>query len=312
MGKNKKTNWCFIINPAAGGGAVAKQWSAIEPKLKAASVEFSTHFTQHRFHASKIVAEAIKKEYRHFVAVGGDGTAHEVVNGIFNQKTCPPEEITFALLPIGTGNDWVKTHRIPRKFSPWLKSFQKGKTRFQDVGLIHFQKNGSPEKRYFINVAGLSYDGYVVKRLSDSPSRMPSLIHYMWATLRYLFQFEIPPVQVIFNDKKMEGEFYTINIGICRYSGGGMQLVPQAVPDDGLLALTIAQKIPKLAVLLSSPFFYSGKIGWHPKASLFSTEKIKVEPMSEMPVHVEADGEYLGKAPVQVEILKKKLRVVVP
>jgi YegS/Rv2252/BmrU family lipid kinase len=312
MGKNKKQNWCFIVNPAGGGGWVKKRWPDLAKQLQSAGVEFEARFTKHPWHAAELVAEAIAQGFRQVVAVGGDGTAHEVVNGIFSQKTCPPEEVTFALLPVGTGNDWVKTHHIPRNFSRWLTCFQKGRTTFQDIGSLTFQSGGETQHRFFLNVAGLSYDGYVVKKTSEQSARLPSAIHYMWAMVRYLFAFRLPPARVIFDEKKLEGKFYTINIGICRYSGGGMQLVPQAVTDDGRLALTVARKIPKLMVLLSSPLFYLGKIGWHPQASLFTTEKVEVEPLSEMPVYVEADGEYLGEAPVRVEVLKRKLKIVVP
>lgn len=310
MDKNNKTFWCFIVNPFAGGGAVGKQWVSIEPKLRAAGILFSTHLTERPFHASELVVELARQGFRHFVAVGGDGTGHEVVNGIFTQNVCPTEKITLALLPIGTGNDWVKTHRIPRKFHQWLTCFQNGKTTKQDIGLLTFQEKGKMKTRYFFNVAGLSYDGYVVKKSSEHPDRLPNAIHYMWATVRHLFSFKVPSARIIFEGKKFEGKFYTINIGICRYSGGGMQLVPHAIPDDGLLALTFARKIPKIMVLLSSPLFYLGKIGWHPRASLFSTEKVTVEPTGEMPVYVEADGEFLGEAPVQVEILKGQLNVL--
>ena len=312
QGKNNQPEWCFIVNPMGGGGLVRKRWPKIELALRHSGVDFQVRMTERPFHAAALAAEAIENGCRSLVAVGGDGTAHEVINGIFSQELCPPESITFTLLPVGTGNDWVKTHRIPKNFNQWFSCFRNGHTTLQDVGLLRYQHQGETLLRYFINVAGLSYDGYVVKKSSEGGAHLPHFIHYMWATVSHLFGFQIPSARVVFGEQKMEGKFYTINIGICRYSGGGMQLVPQARPNDGLLALTIARKIPKLMVLLSAPLFYTGKIGWHPKASLFSTKKVEVERLGDLSVYLEADGEFLGEAPVQVELAPQKLKILVP
>lgn len=284
----------------------------MEAKLTEADVTFDTVFTKRASHAPELAEQAIAEGIRHLVAVGGDGTAHEVANGILSQQHCPSEEVTFTLLPIGTGNDWVKTHRIPKNFQTWLSYFLEGKTAFQDVGSLRYRNDQRDSQRFFINVAGLSYDGYVVKQSAEQSMKHSSSLFYLWAMTRWLFGFKIPPAHIFFDGKKVDGKFYTINIGICRYSGGGMQLVPQALPDDGLLALTYAGKISKLEVLLISPIFYLGKIGWHPKVSTFQVENVKVVAASDMPVYLEADGEYLGEAPVEVEILKKKLKIVVP
>src|SRR5690606_1005147 len=110
-------------------------------------------------------------------------------------------------------------------------------------------------------------------------------------------KYKIPFLSVLFDGQKKEGQLLTVNIGICRYSGGGMQLVPHAQPNDGLLALTIAGKINPFMVLLVSPLFYLGKIGWHPKVEFFQTKKIVINPLGNEQVLAEADGEFLGQAP---------------
>ncbi len=306
---NINATWLFIVNPAAGAGLAGKRWPAIQTALEQAKVPFSTVFTRHRFHAISLVADAVADGCRQIVAVGGDGTAHEVVNGIFQQSTCPPEEITFTLLPVGTGNDWIKTQGIPKNFQHWLHYFINGKTAFQDLGWLDYQLNGQQRRRYFINVAGLSYDAYVVKESQKYPSGIPNRLVYLLLIFRCLFQFTIPKARILFDGKNVEDRFYTINIGICRYSGGGMQLVPHALPNDGKLALTLVKKVNKLVVLLVTPLFYLGKIGLHPAVSLFQTEAVRIEPMEAQPVLVEADGEFLGEGPVKVGILKGGLKI---
>jgi YegS/Rv2252/BmrU family lipid kinase len=304
--------WLFIVNPAAGAGLAGKKWPRQEAELKKAGVQFTVVYTQYRFHAISLVAEAVAGGHRHIVAVGGDGTAHEVVNGIFQQSTCPPGEITFTLLPIGTGNDWIKTHGIPKNFRRWLPYFLNGKTGFQDCAWLVFQREGQVQRRYFINVAGLSYDAFVVRESQKYPAGIPNKFIYLLLIFRCLFQFEIPRARVSFNGKTAEGLFYTINIGVCRYSGGGMQFVPQALPNDGQLALTLVKKVNKLVVLLVTPLFYLGKIGLHPAVSLLQTGTVKIEQTDMQPILVEADGEFLGEGPVEAGIEKERLRIWLP
>lgn len=310
--ENNDRTWLFIVNPAAGGGKVRKQWPGLEQLLHAAGVHFEAVFTERAFHAAELAAQAIAGGARRIVAVGGDGTAHEVVNGIFQQTACPPEEVTFTLLPIGTGNDWIKTHRIPKNPRQWIKFFQKGKTVLQDIGWLTYRENGRERQRFFINVAGLSYDGFVAKKADEYKSWASNTLLYLFLIFRCLFQFKIPRSGVTFDGQRKEDRFYTINLGICRYSGGGLQLVPHAVPDDGKLALTLVKRVSKLEVLLVTPLFYLGKIGWHPAVSLFQVGEVSIESLCAQPVLAEADGEFLGETPVQAGVLARKLKVLVP
>ena len=127
---------------------------------------------------------------------------------------------------------------------------------------------------------------------------------------RCLFDYQLTPARIHFDGQTAEDNFYTINIGVCRYSGGGMQFVPQAVPDDGLLALTFARCLPKWDVLLQTPRFYNGNILSHPKVEGFSAKKITVEHIGSQPTLLEADGEFLGRTPCAFSVLERVLRVV--
>ncbi len=310
--ENNHRHWRFIVNPAAGSGRALKKWPALEDSLKKAGICYDVVFTEKKLHAAELAGRAIAEGIRHLVAVGGDGTAHEVVNGIFQQTTCPAEEVTFTLLPIGTGNDWIKTHRIPKNSGQWLQFFQQGRTSFQDIGWMVFQKNGEEHKRYFLNVAGLSYDGYVANKADEYKSRVSNTLLYLFLVFRCLFQFKIPHSSILFDGREVDNKFYTINIGVCRYSGGGLQLVPHAEPNDGKLALTLVKRVSKLEVLLITPLFYLGKIGWHPAVSLHQAEEILVKSLDGQPVLAEADGEFLGETPVKMGILKNSLKIMIP
>ncbi len=310
MGEINK--WCFIVNPTAGGGRVKKQWPKIETVLSELDTSFDVLFSEKKMHVAELTMAAIEKGCRHIVAVGGDGTAHESINGIFQQTICPPDKITFCLLPIGTGNDWIKTHRIPKKFPKWIASFKKGKTVYQDIGFLFFHKNQKKEKRYFLNVAGFSYDGYVAKKAEGVTATFFNSLFYLEMTARCLFKYKIPELTVLFDGQKKEGKTLTVNVGIGRYSGGGMQLVPHAKPSDGNLALTVAGKIKPLVVLLVSPLFYLGKIGWHPKVKFYKTKNIEIKSFDGEPIWAEADGEFLGQVPAEIGIIPNALKILVP
>ncbi len=308
----KSDKWFVIRNPAAGGGEGEKQWSKIKQLLLANGIEGEFVKTNYSQHALSLVKQGLKSGYRNFIAIGGDGTNNEVINGIFQQELVDPSEIIYTLIPVGTGNDWTRTHKIPKDYKQWIPQIKNGKIFEQDIGLLSFYKKGKKGQRYFTNVAGLAFDAYICAAAENSNRNQSNQLFYLGLIFTELFKYRLRKARVIFDDQVIEDYFYTINIGICRYSGGGMQFVPHAIPDDGFLALTLAGKFSKLGVLLNSWRFYSGRVMGHPKVKTFKTKKIRIESLDRASTLVEVDGEFLGEAPVDISILEKALRVMVP
>ncbi|MBV6439629.1 MAG: diacylglycerol kinase family lipid kinase [Haliscomenobacteraceae bacterium CHB4] len=300
--------WYIIANPVSGGGAVERRWPHIEQCLQELGFSYSVHFTERRGHAMQLVEEAVLKGHRHILGIGGDGTNHEIANGILGQKIVPATDIQYALLPSGTGNDWARQYAIPADIGSRLKRLQEAKTVFQDAGLIRYVQEGEQRERYFINVAGMAYDGFIGKKLAEH--RITNRLHYLMLIARYLLEYKLSKARVCFDDRAVEDFFYTVNIGLCRYSGGGMQFVPQAVPDDGLFALTLARRMPRWEVLLQTPRFYNGTLLGHPKVEGFQARSIRVEHVGIAPTLLEADGEFLGETPVEFVLLEKALKIV--
>lgn len=311
MSKKLSDQWFIIVNPKANGGRLEKQWEYIQQNLNDNNINFFVKKTTHPNHATEVTKEAIKKGFKKIIAVGGDGTGNEVANGILQQNIIPPTEITFALLPVGTGNDWIKTHNIPKHLESWIKMLKIGKTTFQDAGLVQCFSQGKKVDRYFINVAGMAYDAFSVQLSEGKNWRFPK-VQYLIHALRGLFKYKIHRAKLIFDKQKVIDFFYIINVGICKYSGGGMQLVPHAIPDDGKFALTFAKKLSKLAVILNTYRFYNASLLQHPKVEGFLTEKIKVETIDDQPTGIEVDGEYIGETPVEFSILPKGLKILIP
>jgi len=301
--------WYIIINPAAGGGFAEKRWPSVEQALQTLGISYTVHFTARRGHAADLVYEALEKGYRHLLGIGGDGTNHEIVNGIMAHPSVPTTEVLYALLPVGTGNDWARTYNIPHDPHLRLQRLLNPQTVLQDIGLVRYQSEGQQRERFFVNVAGMAYDAYIVQQLLLRP--VANQAQYLLAVAQYLFRYRLTRAMIDFDGHSAEDFFYTINIGLCRYSGGGMQLVPHAVPDDGLFALTFARNLPKWEVLLQTPRFYNGSLLSHPRIEGHQVRHIRVKHTDDTPTLLEADGEFLGETPAEFVLIEKALRVVV-
>ena len=124
------------MNPNAGGGRVATEWPVLSNKLKSRGFVFEEVFTTHRYHAVELVIYALKRGFRNIISVGGDGTLHEIVNGLFYQQEVSVSDVTLAVLPAGSANDWTRMYRIPRDYDKAIDTIIDGRTVLQDVGRV--------------------------------------------------------------------------------------------------------------------------------------------------------------------------------
>ena len=305
--------WWIVVNPAGGNGAVSKSWPQLRKLLDACGYRYELAFTERREHAIELAIRGVEDGYRQVMAVGGDGTNNEVVNGLLQQRVVPPEHVHYALLPVGTGNDWVKTLGIPRDFRKWAPQIGQGLVRRVDVGLVHYTSGGEPRVRYFVNVAGMAYDAFVARYAESKRGMVSNKLLYLYLVMRCLFQYDLRKARVCMDGQTVEDHFYTINVGLGRYSGGGMQFVPHAEPDAGRFAVTLAGNMSKWAVIAATPYFYNGKVGRHPKVTTLTARELEVTaPAGQPPTLLEVDGEFLGETPVRFELLPQRLAVIVP
>ena len=180
-------SWFVIINPTSGNGSAKKQWPKIEQLLKANSFEFEYAFTKFSKHSIKLIHTAVNQGFKNIISVGGDGTLHNIVNGIMTQKMINPSNIAVGVIPIGTGNDWVKTHGIPRDIEKAIQIIKKGNIATQDLGVIKFLDQSKPSI-YFNNLAGMGFDGYVVSKIGKY--KQFGALAYLIGTMAGLFSFK--------------------------------------------------------------------------------------------------------------------------
>ena len=310
----KKQVWLVVVNPASGGGKVFRRFQKIEQAFNTFGIPYDVRMTQKRGEATEIVKKAIVTEgYRRIIGVGGDGTGNEIVNGIMSQNEVALDDIVYTMYAAGTGNDWVKMHDIPTDLTAFCRMILRGHLAQQDIGVVHyFDKNGLGQKKYFANAGGLGYDSFVVQSVEKETRRwLPKKVAYFLHIFKCLFAYKSEVVRVSFDGQVVENQFYTINFGINKFAGAGMQLTPQAIKDDGLLALTLITDLPRWKVVFYTPRLYSGGVATVPEAQLVNTQKIKVESLGK-PIFCETDGEFIGPTPTEISIFENKLWVVVP
>ncbi|MBR6465628.1 MAG: diacylglycerol kinase family lipid kinase, partial [Bacteroidales bacterium] len=244
-------SWMVIVNPKAGSGRGLKDWPVISNLMYNSGLKFTCVFTEHKFHAIELTVNAINKGYRHIVAVGGDGTIHEVVNGIFIQKTVPTTDIFLAVIPTGTGNDWIRMYGISTTYSEAVDALVQKRTVLQDVGKVEFFETRVPHVRYMANVAGLGFDAVVnlkYNNLKDQGKYGKGL--YLRSTFNTLLKYRNNHFDIIADGETFySGQVFSGAVGIGRFNGGGMQQTPNAAIDDGLLDLTVITDMSKLKVM---------------------------------------------------------------
>jgi YegS/Rv2252/BmrU family lipid kinase len=305
------SKWFVLVNPASGGGRISRLWPEVSRRFLEKGIEYEVFYTKKRGHGIELTRQGIESGFRNFIAVGGDGTLNEMLNGFFKQTKIPQSELTLTALPLGTGNDWIKTWSIPKDLDSWFEMFVKGRIVHQGVGKVFFKNDGKEEIRYFMNVAGLAYDAFVVEYAEQRKPKRWGKVFFLFMVLKCLFKYEYPEVSILYDGQSYKGKIYTINVGICRFSGGGMEIVPHANPLDGKFALTFVKPISKIGVLLNTYRFYNGTIGKHPKVSTSKVEDIQVEGLYTA-IKLEVDGELIGECPCSFTILKNALNIMVP
>lgn len=302
------TDWFIIVNPTSGNGKSKKSWQHISTLLKNHGIRFSFAFTEYSKHESELAQHAIKNGFTKIISVGGDGTLHHIVNGIMSQNIVETNTIQLAVIPIGTGNDWVKTYNIPTKIEKSILIIKKGNSILQDIGKLTTENNTS---LYFNNVAGIGYDGYVVNKLKNL--KRFGGIAYLLSGIYGLLFYKKSNFKIEINNQILEERCLMTIFGICKFSGGGMQFTKDVNPSDGLLDITIAKNLSLFDLILNLPKLYNGTIVYHKKVTTYKTDTIKVIPTStvEKPF-IQADGELIDSGSVEVSIVKKAIQFIVP
>lgn len=305
------TRWFVLVNPAAGGNKAGKIWPVLKQQLIDEPVDYEYRVSKNSADAIELIQHAVELGYRHFIAVGGDGTFNLLVNGIFRHAPGKTSEYVIALIPVGTGNDWIRTAGIPRSPKTAIQLISQSKTKMHDVGKITFVNDQKTEIKHFINMAGFGFQGLIASRIEGVSSTIKKgAFAFVLGILDALFRYKVTWVSIDADGWRIEDHIYNMSIGIGRYCGGGMKMAPDALTNDGLFDVTMVKAISKPEVIMNIPGLFSGKFVKNRKVLRQRSQQLKIESTPMMPV--ECDGEVVGFGNAHVVILKDAIMVIAP
>jgi diacylglycerol kinase (ATP) len=290
----------LIVNPRAGTGVVRRTVPELTDALEARGIDYHIVETVTPGHATRAAREALDEGIRFLVAVGGDGTVHEVVNGMMEGDRALAPDPVLGVVAAGSGCDFIRTFGLPPDSTRAVKHLGGENLYPIDVGKVTFTgRDGREETRYFANIAEVGLGGAVVHRANDLPRLFGGSRYFFgfWLTLP---RHKVGRVRVDVDRRSYDGRGVWVVVGISLLWGGGRRTPPRSYPGDGALDVLVF-KGPKSESFTTLPKVYKGEHVPHPNVVELKGRTIRVE--GDRPLPVEADGETLGTTPASFEVL---------
>jgi YegS/Rv2252/BmrU family lipid kinase len=302
--------YCLIVNPLAGRGSALKAIPEIESILNSLSLDYDIILTEYPGHAIQLAKDAGSNGYDTVVAVGGDGTVNEVINGLMLDANAGNLNASLAVLPVGRGNDFSYGMGVPQDLETACQLLAEPKTRKIDVGFV---KGGDyPEGRYFGNGVGIGFDTIVGFEAAKLPKFISGIPAYLIAAIKTIFlYFRAPLLHIELDDEVIEQTCLLVSLMNGRRMGGSFMFAPESEQDDGLLNLCIVEGISRAEVLNLFPKVMNGTQHEHPATKMPLAKHVSIRALSgSLPVH--ADGETICEAGTEldVSILPQQLEMI--
>ncbi len=321
--------WYAVVNPNAGSGKTISEWPRAERLLSDSRIPYEYKTTWSKGAATEIATRACEEGYRRFLAVGGDGTVHEVLEGIaryvemsavaatLSEGSTPLSlsDFTLAVIPIGSGNDWIKTLGVPHDTAAIVSLIKDESFARQDVFKVSVRNDetSTQASSYMANIAGVGFDANICNRVNfEKNSGKKGKILYLKVLVTTVVKTKPFPCRVVADGKEIfKGDALSIAMGCGKYSGGGMMQVPYAVMDDGLLDVTVIPTLPLGTIVRAVPTLFSGRLlEKHPELTFTRCKSLQIEPLEGSGPLVEVDGEIVGNIPLTVSLLPGQLNVI--
>lgn len=257
-------------------------------------------------HLSELAARAAIDGARLLVVVGGDGSVHESVNGIVASGRA--HDVDLAVLPRGTGKDFVRSLRIPRDLAAAIGVAKDGRVRTIDVGLARFvSRDGAASETYFANFAGAGISGAIARRANASSKAAGGRVSFLWATVAVFAGWKSAEITADVDGVRRSGQMFEVLAMNGDYAAGGMWVTPGAEPDDGRLDVLLIGDVTKTDFVRTFPKIYRGKHLSHPKIEVLQGRAVEIA--SNVPLPIVLDGEQPGTTPARFEVVPDALRV---
>lgn len=299
--------WCAIYNPLANGSKPNQKVEQLKSTFEHEKIPVEWIISKDKHESEAKINEQLTKGNRKFIVCGGDGTVNFCINAFFKQKAVPTQEILLACFPIGSGNDWAKTHEIKNSIQQLIKTIKYGTTVFHDVGCF---ETSTGNTQYFINVAGIGFDGYAAYLANQmKESKKSGSWVYIQALLKALKTYKSATCKIKTENQEFKAELFTLLAGICKYAGNGMKLLPDALFYDGKIDLTIVTKISKFKVVRNIGRLFKGNFFQNKEVKALRCEMVEIK--SEHELFFQFDGETLQTDYIKIRCLPSALQVQV-
>lgn len=284
----------FIVNPIAGGGKARALMPKIEKKFKEAGAEFDIYVTKGPKDAIEAAARAASEGFNIIVAVGGDGTVNEVLNGIVHTETA------LAAIHGGKGNDFATAVNMPRNLDNTCTALLRANTKYIDLGKVL--------GRYFINSVGVGFDAAVALRANQGVRPFKGVSAYIYSFLNMLYSYEPVEMTIDLGNGPVKNTPLLIAVGIGTAYGGGMKIVPDAIQDDGLFDVCVMDVMNRLSLIYHFPKVFSGTLKNLEQAGMYRASEVKLSLSEPRPLHLE--GEILFGDELHFTLESKGMKVL--
>jgi len=295
----------FLVNPASDNGRTGRRWPELAHRAAHAGLDGETLFSERPGHLIDLARTAVDGGAQLVVAVGGDGTLNEVINGVAER------DVDLATIPLGTGMDFGRAYGIPTRFDDAVSVVLDGATRTIDAGRVRYRTwDGQDAERWFGNVGTVGMSGAVAQRANGMSKVLGGRVTFFYALTRVFLTWQNTDVTVSLDDVERSGRMHDVIVANGPWHGGGMMLAPDAKPDDGLFDVVLIGDVSKVDFLTTAPKIYKGRHVTHPKVEILRSAHATVDAPERLPIEVE--GEQVGTTPAAFEIVRGALRVRVP
>lgn len=299
----------FVVNPHSANGSTGKRWGELAATIARTLSDFGVEFTRGPMDASRLSTQALKSGYECIVAVGGDGTINEVVNGFFEEGKAINPTAALGVLPRGTGGDFRRTFSWDTDFETAVKRLKTPETRPLDVGLVEYcAHDGSAQKRYFVNICSFGVSGLVDQEVNTTTKALGGKVSFMLGSLKALTKYRDRLVKFSVDGGPLEqAQVTTLAVANGQYFGGGMKVAPTADVSDGIFDVTIWSGYGLGDFIFKSAGVYNGN---HVKWKGTRTLRCKTfAASSDEDVLLDCDGEQPGRLPLTITMLPSAIRL---
>jgi diacylglycerol kinase (ATP) len=298
----------FLVNPAAANGSTGRRWPELARRAAALGLQGETWVSERPGHLAELAAEAAAAGATAIVVVGGDGTVHEVVDGL--ARAGASDRVELGLIPFGTGRDFARSLRIPRRLDDALEVVRGGRVRTVDIGRATYASDNGEVVAHFANFAGAGISGAIADRANRTTKAFGGRLSFIWATLAVFTRWQPTEMTVEIDGERRQVLLLEALAMNGDYTAGGMWVAPEASLEDGTFDVVLIGDFSKAEFTTTFPKIYRGTHVSHAKVEIVRARELRVDAPSPLPIVL--DGEQPGTTPVRFEVVPGALRVRVP